>query len=143
MAAPSLSEITSALLFPNGYWSGPTITYSFPGVTSAWPGYAPDDEQSYPQYAGLNATGQARFAETIALWDRLIAPSIVVTNDLTNTGQIRVAFTDVDDYTEEKLNGFAYEPPTGGSAGPPWSGDIWLDYEFATDAFTRRGTRWA
>ena len=103
MAAPSLGEISSALLYPNSYWSGPTITYSFPGASSAWPGYASDDEQSYPQYAGLNATGQAQFAETMALWDRLIAPRIVVTDDLTATGQIRIAFTDVDDYVVKRL----------------------------------------
>lgn len=135
MAAPTSAEIIAALLEPNEFWSGLTITYSFPSATSAWPGYAATDEQSYPEYGGLGAAQMARFRIAIDAWDRLIPQSFAETNDLTAAGMIRVAFTDVDSYRDEDVSGFAYAPPTGGGAPMTWEGDIWLDFEMKDSAF--------
>jgi serralysin len=139
MAAPSLSQIADALLFPNSYWSGGQITYSIPGAGAAWPGYGPGEEPADPHYAVLSADEASLFRDSVAAWDKLIAPSLVETSDLSSPGQIRAAFTDVDAQIDEDVDGYAYGPPTGGGAGNTWNGDIWLDYNLHGDQFYEQG----
>ena len=56
-------------------------------------------------------------------WDAVIAPSLVETDDLTNTGQIRIAFTDVNDTTgNEETTALAYRPPQPGYALAAFAG---------------------
>ena len=93
MAAPTTAEIAAGLLYPTFYWSGPVITWSIPTAGSTWPGYS-STEPTNSHYATLNAQQAGRVGDAIGLWDRLIATSFVQTNDLTATGQIRVAMTE-------------------------------------------------
>jgi serralysin len=139
MAAPSISQIADALLFPNEYWSGSQITYSFPRASSTWPSYAPTDEQTDPHYAALSDDEADYFRDAAWFWDLLITPKLTETNDLTATGQIRVAYTDVDKFAEENVSAYAYGPPPGGSSGVGWMGDVWLDYALAGEGFFGRG----
>ena len=97
MAYPTVSTIVSSLSYADWYWSGPTITYSIPVAGSTWPGYAADKEPFNADYAVFNATQADRFRAAIASYDRIIAPSLRETDDLTSPGQIRVAFTDVNE----------------------------------------------
>ncbi|MES2341026.1 MAG: matrixin family metalloprotease [Pseudomonadota bacterium] len=137
MAAPSIAEITSVLLYEEGdAWTGSQVTFSFPRAGSLWPGYAVDDEQANADYAAPTDAQDARFRAAIDAWDRTIAISLVETDDLAATGQIRIAFTDVNDFTEsEETTAYAYHPPSPGYLPSPWEGDVWLDESLQTSTF--------
>ena len=137
MAAPSISEITSVLLYDEGNaWSGSQITFSFPKAGSTWPGYAADDEQDNADYGTVTDAQAAAMRLALQAWDKLIAPSLVETDDLANTGQIRIAFTDVNDVSEnENTTAFAYRPPRPGYAPGAWQGDVWLDETLKASSF--------
>ena len=138
MAAPSIAEITAALLDGEGSgWTGPTVTYSFPRAGSTWPSYALDDEQANADYSTPSEAQDARFRLALEAWDRVTALTFVETDDLANTGQIRIAFTDVDDFTDEST-AYAYFPPTPGYLASAWEGDIWLDDSLKTATFADR-----
>jgi serralysin len=139
MAAPSISQISDALLFTNSYWSGGQITYSIPGAGAAWPGYGAGEETTDPHYAILSSDEADLFRDAAFMWDRLIAPGMPETSDQTAPGQIRVAFTDVAAQIEKDADGYAYRPPTGGGAAATWAGDIWIDYRLDGDQFYERG----
>ncbi|WP_334162185.1 M10 family metallopeptidase C-terminal domain-containing protein [Phenylobacterium sp.] len=126
-------QIISSLVEP-GEWVGSTITFSIPGLGSTWAGYPAGDEQDNADYGVLNAAQAVAFRTAIAAWDRLIAPGFSETNDQQTPGQIRVAFTDVDDFAEGAV-AYAYGAPTFG-LGPTWAGDIWLDESTKPSAFT-------
>ena len=66
------------------------------------------------------------------------ARTISETSDQT-PGQIRIAFTDVDAQVDKDVDGYAYQPPNGGGAGNPWSGDIWMDYRLNGGQFYEQG----
>ncbi|MCR5878958.1 M10 family metallopeptidase [Phenylobacterium sp. J367] len=131
---PITDQQAIAALSGSGKWQGSQITFSIPGAGATWAGYPAGDEQDNADYGVLNASQAAAFRQAIAAWDRLISPSITETNDALPPGQIRVAFTDVDDFTEGAI-AFAYTPPTFG-AGASWDGDVWLDESTKTRTFT-------
>lgn len=138
MAAPSASVIIASLLSPTRFWSGSQITFSTPTAGSTWPDYPAGDEQDNAHYGVLTTAQAARFQAAAQAWDQIIAPSLVMTNDLSQPGQIRIAFTDVDAFSDdddEDLAGYAYYPPFSGQDGPRWLGDIWLDYDTMGSAF--------
>ncbi|MDP3633692.1 M10 family metallopeptidase [Phenylobacterium sp.] len=137
MAAPSISEITSVLLYDEGNaWSGSQITFSFPKAGSTWPTYAVDDEQANADYGTVTEAQAAAIRLALQAWDKVIAPSLVETDDVANTGQIRFAFTDVNDVTgNEDTTAFAYRPPQPGFALGAWQGDVWLDETLKTSNF--------
>src|SRR5215211_4296941 len=128
MPAPSLSEITSALLYPNNWWSGPVITYSLPGAIAVWSGYSPSEEPFDPHYTALNPEQTGRFAAAVAAWDAVAGLTLVETNDTVQPGQIRVAYTDVDNFQSGNVWGYAQSPPYRGGSGSNKTGDIWIDY---------------
>jgi len=132
MAAPSSSEIVSALLYPSNWWSGTTVTYSIPGPQSQWPGYGPDGEPSDAHYASLNAAQSLRFAAAVNTLDQVLNLSLVQVSD---QGQIRVGFTDVADFKFAGFWGYTTPAPGGGSAGSDRNGDIWIDYGKAASSF--------
>ena len=133
MAAPTTAEIAAGLLYPTFYWSGPVITWSIPTAGSTWPGYS-SAEPTNSHYATLNAQQAGRVGDAIGLWDRLIATSFVQTNDLTATGQIRVAMTDVDALRGHDVWGYAYSPAFMGGTSIT-GGDVWLDFDRASSTF--------
>ncbi|MDO8801296.1 M10 family metallopeptidase [Phenylobacterium sp.] len=137
MAAPSISEITTVLLYDEGNaWSGSQVTFSFPKAGSTWPTYAADDEQANADYGTVTDPQAAAIRLALQAWDAIIAPSLVETDDLTNTGQIRIAFTDVNDTTgNEETTALAYRPPQPGFAQAAWQGDVWLDETLKTSNF--------
>ncbi len=118
------AQISSALLYPSNYWSGPQVTFSFPTAGSTWSGYSAGQEPFSADYAGLSASQQATLRTEIGVWDKLINISLVETTD---PGQIRVAFTDVGAITNDDSWGYAYSPPNRGGVGSAKSGDIWID----------------
>ncbi len=126
------AQITGSLLYSSNYWSGSTITYSFPSPGSTWFGYASDQEPSKAEYTGLNAGQQAVMRAEFGVWDRLISASLVETAD---PGQIRIAMTNVDAFTSENSWGYAYSPPVNGGSASAKSGDIWIDFDRAGSAF--------
>ena len=135
MAAPALSTITAALLYPNQYWSGSTITWSAATASSTWPDYGPGEEPSETEYAGLSSAQVQRLAAAIQTWDKLIAINLTQVDD-TAPGQIRVAMTDVDTQAGENVWGYAYAPPyQGGSSGIGYQGDVWIDFARASSTF--------
>ncbi|HEY8617025.1 M10 family metallopeptidase [Phenylobacterium sp.] len=130
---PVTNQQIIGALADSAKWLGSTITYSIPGFGSSWAGYPAGDEQDNAGYGVLSSAQAISFRQAIVAWDRLIAPSLVETNDQQNPGVIRVAFTDVDDFTDGAV-AYAYMPPDFG-AGPSWAGDLWLDDSIKTHAF--------
>lgn len=128
----STAQINGSLLYSSNYWGGSTITFSFPTAGSTWFGYSADQEPSKAEYTVLNAGQQAVMRAELAVWDRLISPTLVETAD---PGQIRIALTNVDAITGENSWGFAYPPPTNGGSGAAKSGDIWIDSDKAGSGF--------
>jgi serralysin len=140
MTAPSTGEIASALLYPNSWWAGPTITVSIPGPGATWSGYAAGEEPASGQFSTLSAAQAARFLEAVGAWDALIALSLPQTSDAT-PGQIRVAFTDADSQLSaqapgnEDVWGYAYGPAGAGSSDNAKAGDVWIDASRAGETF--------
>lgn len=126
------AQINGSLLYSSNYWGGSTITFSFPGSGATWSGYTADQEPSKTAYTVLNPDQQAIMRAELAVWDRLISPTIVETAD---PGQIRIAFTNVDAITSQDSWGFAYPPPANGGSGSSKSGDIWIDAGKAGSGF--------
>lgn len=135
MPAPSASEISAALLYPNNWWGGSSVTYSVASAGSSWSGYGPGEEPSVANYGTLNAQQAARFAVAAEAWDNVLGISLVQTTDATSPGQIRAAFTDVDMLEGEDLWGYAYSPSSSGGFGSAKAGDIWIDYARAGSNF--------
>ncbi|WP_299540938.1 M10 family metallopeptidase [Phenylobacterium sp.] len=137
MSTPSTDQIIGDLTFPGARWSTPTITFSIPVAGSMWPTYAPPGpdaslpnghEPFEPNYSVLSAAQADAFRDAIAAWARLIATPIVETNDLTNPGEIRVAFTDTGgDGGLIAVGAYTYYPVPGDPANNPSAGDIWLN----------------
>lgn len=129
LAPLSLAELVQAVSALNGgsRWIGSTITYSIPGVSASWPGYAASAEPFSDQ--PLSAAQAAQFRLAIAAWDSIIAPDFVEVSDAT-PGTIRVAFTSFS----EILNAYAYAyfPAAGAQAG-----DIWINAGNADETFDR------
>lgn len=143
MAAPSLSEITSALLIGEGNaWTGSTVTYSFPRAGSLWPSYGATDEPANSAYAPPTDVQDARFRLALDAWDRTVALTLVETDDVAATGQIRFAFTNIADF-EADASAYAYFPPTPGHLPSPWEGDIWFDDSMKDSAFADRSFEYA
>lgn len=130
------AQINGSLLYSSNYWGGSTITFSFPSAGAAWSSYAADQEPSKAEYTVLSASQQAVMRAELAVWDRLISPTLVETAD---PGQIRIAFTNVDAVSGQDSWGFAYPPPTSGGPGSAKSGDIWIDSGKAGSSFTPLG----
>ena len=137
MPAPPLSEVIADLTYPGARWATPTITFSIPVAGSAWPGYSapgadatlPNGHEPFePNYSVLSAAQADAFRDAIGAWSRLIAPPVVETNDLTNPGEIRVAFTDTGgDGGLIAVGAYTYVPFNSDEASNPLDGDIWLN----------------
>ncbi|HEY3696036.1 M10 family metallopeptidase [Phenylobacterium sp.] len=134
MAAPSAGDISAALLDPDSWWGGSTVTFSVAGLGGAWPGYGADGEPSDPDYGVLGPGQAARFASAAGAWDSVLQLSLVQTLDQVQPGQVRVAFTDVDKF-EPGSWGYTIMPPFHGGAPTARSGDIWIDYGKAGAGF--------
>lgn len=124
---PPLSEaqIINSLTFTNVYWRESAITYSIPNLNSNWSGYSQGSEPYLPDFKVFNSTQAENFRLVMEDISKLIAKPIVETNDISNTGNIRVAFTTIVEYSAH-----AYFPPEGGVASQA-SGDIWLHSNFS------------
>ena len=138
MAAPSIAESTSVLLYDEGNaWTGSQVTFSFPRPGSLWPGYAADDEPSSGAYAAPTDLQVAAFRLALQAWDDVVALRLVETDDLTAAGQIRIAFTDVSARTgNDEASAYAYRPPEPGVGASNHNGDIWLDDGLKASVFT-------
>ena len=128
LAAPppalTATAIDMDLLYPDSFWSAGQFTYSIPTTLSTWPSYTGDSEASGAHhFTALNATQAARFAFALGVWDSLITPNFVQTDDATSPGNIRVGFSDDLDTTEW---GHTYLPAAGGGPATPHNGDIWI-----------------
>ncbi|WP_425995617.1 M10 family metallopeptidase C-terminal domain-containing protein [Caulobacter sp. DWR1-3-2b1] len=121
----SQSEILSAIIQPNARWTGPTITFSIPGPNSTWAEYPAGSYPSFAEYGTLNAVQGTNFRHAVQLVSDLIAKPIVETDDASNTGGIRVAFSKTEPY-----GGVAYYPPFTDGSSNGVSGDIWLNGRF-------------
>ncbi|MDP2215618.1 M10 family metallopeptidase [Phenylobacterium sp.] len=143
MATPDAASIISSLLTATRWWGGSTITYSIPREGSTWPGYGPTEEPNIPGYGVLNGAQGLRLNAAVETWDKLIARQFVQTDDVSAPGQIRVAFTDVSDADEDHDGGtswgFAYYPPSYGSAGLAYMGDIWISKDKMGSDFAAGG----
>ena len=132
----SLAQVYAGLQYAeHQQWTGETVTYSIPTATSVWsPGsYAPDEEPFNADYGIFNDVQADSFRLAVFLWDRVTALSLIEAPDNANSqGQIRIAFTDVDDYTDEAF-AYAYRPPEAGQGGDAYNGDIWIDADAKED----------
>jgi serralysin len=127
--APSADQIpvlTAALLRPGAMWTGSQITFSVPTAGSQWPGYAAGSEPFVAAYAPLTASQSDYFRLAADVWGDLIAKPIVETNDLSQPGDIRIAFS--QDY-------YHTYPAVGGGYPTQMSGDIWLEAGLKQDAW--------
>ena len=127
------AQVNSALQYPSNYWSGSQVTFSFPTAGASWNGYASGSEPFNSGYSVLNAAQQTVMRSELAIWDRLITPSLV---EVADPGQIRIAFTDTQTATNANSWGYAYSPPSNGGNGSAKSGDIWIDDSHANSSFT-------
>lgn len=103
------------------------ITFSIPRAGSTWSGYGPEAEPFATGYEVLDEAQAQAFREVVARVGRVIATPIVERDDLTATGDIRIAFS--------PNTGHAYYP----IAGQAVSGDIWLDL-FGDDSWAGGAT---
>jgi serralysin len=138
MASISSAEISSALLYGSNWWAGPSVTYSVPSLGSAWASYATGKEPADPGFSVLNAIQSARFTAAAESWDAVIGLTLNQTNDAAQPGQIRVAFTNVDNF-EGDAWGYATAPPNRGGSGVAQNGDIWIDDDKASSSFADTG----
>jgi serralysin len=136
MPAPSAQTINDALLFTNQYWAGPTVTYSIPQAGAVWTGYGPSEENSVPEYGVFNAAQAASFRQAMAIWDSYVALSFQEVAD-GQPGAIRIAFTNVETFTDADTIAYAYAPSPIGQSPAPWSGDIWISHEWKDNAFAQ------
>jgi serralysin len=134
MAYPTAAQVAPDILYPSDYWSGPTITYSFPTTGGQWSGYAATgSEPTDANFGVVNAGQAANLRAALAAWDQLIAPSLVETAE---TGQIRIAFTDVQTGDNGANTwGYTFPPPGNGGQGGAQAGDVWIDYHKEADSF--------
>lgn len=130
MAAPPAIATTNAIaaLISGHSWAGTTITYSIARADSVWPAYGGVGEPASPEYGTLADAQAQRFRDAMAVWDGLVARHFVETDDVTATGQIRVAATGTDFW------GFAYFPE------PDRGGDIWISRSVTDGSAFAAGT---
>jgi serralysin len=127
--APSADRIpglAAALIQPGAKWTGAQILFSIPTAGSQWPGYATGSEPFVSAYATLTALQSDYFRLAAGAWADLIAKPLIESNDLSQTGDIRVAYS--QDYEH------AY-PAAGGGYSAQMSGDIWLESVLRQDAW--------
>lgn len=132
MPAPSQDMFIAAVSWPNLKWADSTITFSIPKAGAAWPGYGGTNpkEPFSPGYGVLNETQSANFRLAIEQFDRVIAPRLVETDDATNPGDIRVAFSDTSSF-------HAYFPDqTIVLNDDAFAGDVWLDGGDKSESFS-------
>ena len=134
----STAQIYAGLQYTNGAkWPGPTLTFSIPNaIGSTWSptSYPPGDESSNADYGVLSPSLRTAFVNAVAGWDRLIVLDLIQVQDTEiSQGDIRVAITDTDDYTDDPSAAFAYPPPRPGAPAFAFHGDIWIDSELKDD----------
>ena len=137
MAYPSTAVVTAALLDPARWWGGGTVTYSVPVLGATWSGYASGSEPFDPTFQVMTLQQAGRVAAAAAAWDATTGLSLFQTLDIVQPGQIRVAFTEVDD--TEDFWGYAVMPPTGGGGASARMGDIWIDSDKTGSTFADGG----
>lgn len=113
------AQIADGLIDP-GFKLGPgQFTYSLPTAASIWPSYAAGSEP-FTAYSILTAAQATAFRAALSAWDALIAPNFVESaDDAATRGEVRVAFTQMDEDTA----GYAYSgtpQPPGGAVGDVW-----------------------
>ena len=134
----STAQIYAGLQDASGAkWPGATLTFSIPNaIGSTWSptSYPPGDESSNADYGVLNPSLRAAFVNAVFGWDRLIVLDLIQVQDTeVSQGDIRVAITDTDDYTDNPSAAFAYPPPRPGAPALTFHGDIWIDSELKDD----------
>src|SRR5262245_5477326 len=132
------AEIYAGLRYEMGQrWNGSSVTYSIPSPgTSFWQAgsYDAGDEPYNAAFGVLNAAQRAAFIQAISAWELVINLDLrEVIDDSFSQGQIRIAFTDAFDYTQDDAAAYAYRPPNAGSLGAAFNGDIWLDDDLKFD----------
>jgi serralysin len=140
---PDTETLIDALATGNLYWTGGNYTYSIPAAGSSWSGYAGGQEPSNGDYSVLSLAQAARFRAAMELWDSYIAPNFTEVTEPGGVGQIRIAFTDIDDFGFGGFWGYAYTPQQ-----PPFSptarqGDIWIDDSIAGAGFAVGDGDWS
>jgi Ca2+-binding RTX toxin-like protein len=126
-APPGISLSTGiASVSSEYYWGTATVTYSIAVTGSPWGGYSAGsayDEPFKPEYSAFSIQQAAQFRLAIGKWNELIATSFAETSGAANTGDIRIAFSNVG----ANAAAYAYFPPYHGSAsGSLYQGDIWF-----------------
>lgn len=122
MAVEDKSLLAGALT--SGFsWGGNSLTYSIPVLSSGW-AYKGEPESN--AYGVLSAAQAERFRAAIAAWDEVIDLDFVEVKEPEQTGQVRVAFTDIG----LEAAGHAYYPEAIATAG-----DIWLDDALKNSTF--------
>jgi serralysin len=132
-------QIFAGLRYTEGErWSSSSITFSIPtsnGQTVWSPSsYPMGDEPSNAAYGVLTTTQANAFINAIGAWERLINLDIVqVPDSNVSQGDIRIAFTNTSDYSDNDPAAYAYRPPSPGFGTAAFNGDIWLDDDYKTD----------
>lgn len=96
-------------------WGDSNVSYSIPVTDSVW-GYHGEPDQS--GYGVLSDKQAERFRDAINAWDEVVDLDFHEVAEPTETGQVRIAFSDVGSIEA----GHAYYPVID-----PVAGDIWLD----------------
>ena len=138
MGTITTAEIFAGLRYSQGFkWSGSPVTYSLPVAgQSVWSAssYGAMSEPLNADYGVLSAAQQIGFVNAIGAWERLIDLDLVeVPDTASNSGQIRIAFTDTADQGHDGAAAYAYSPPQPGFGAQPLNGDIWVDEQYKGD----------
>ena len=136
MGTITLAQVYAGLQYAeHQQWLGATVTFSIPTAVSVWSevSYPPGDEPYNLAYGVFNDVQADNFRYAVFLWDRVTALAFVEAPDTANqSGQIRIAFTDVDAYADDAF-AYAYRPPEAGQGGFAFNGDIWIDADAKED----------
>ena len=135
----TIDQVTGAIVYEDWWWGAGQITWSVPGLNADWSGYSAGDEP-FVGYVPFNAAQIERFRAAMNAWDELVAATFVETNDATNKGNIRVGFSNHPDL--DAPWGYANVPPYRGGTPPYYSGDIWIDDDYATTDFAEGSYDW-
>ena len=123
-----------------------TVTYSFPGIGSAWSEEEDQysrtrlaDAQPFVGFVPLNEVQKANFRKALAAWSRVSGITFQeVPDTATDVGDIRVAFTQMASSGDGSITaGFAYGPSSSPSGGDIWLNNLDKDKSFepGTDEF--------
>ncbi len=138
MGTITTAEVYAGLRYATGErWASGSLSYSIPNVgTNVWSpaSYASNEEPYNASFGVLNGEQRAAFVNAIAAWERVINLDLFeVPDNASSQGQIRVAFTNTSDYSDDDPAAYAYRPPLAGGAIAGFHGDIWIDDDYKND----------